>query len=307
MQIRRLQRIKPFMDSSTANLIHVLRDRVDQLVGAGDYDEAVHAATAAVEKAQHVLSTDPDSVEEFVDTLEVRGELFRSLARHEEAKEDYEQAIDQLDGRADRLMQIARLHAAQGAVHDALGQPERAAELWQQALKMFEDYETPAMLDVASMANNLAFLKKEAGDVDAAEGYFLRALEIFHEEVGPEHEETATVSNNLGALYHTAGYHEQAREMHMMALEARRKSFGEEHPDTAQSHNNLALALLETGDRSWARRHFEKSLHAFEVLGADFLQDLEAVSSNYCGFLRSEGENSLADRVEDQVRAKVSA
>lgn len=295
------------MDSSTANLIHILRDRVDQLVSAGDYDEAVHAATAAVEKAQHVLSTDPDSVEEFVDALEVRGELFRSLGRYEDAREDYKQAIDQLDGRADRLMQIARIHAAQGAVHDALGHPDRAAELWQQALKMFEDFETPALLDVASMANNLAFLKKDAGDVDAAESYFLRALEIFHEELGPEHEETATVSNNLGALYHSAGYHEQAREMHMMALEARRKSFGEEHPDTAQSHNNLALALLETGDRSWARRHFEKSLHAFEVLGDDFLQDLEAVSSNYCGFLRSEGENSLADRVEDQVRTKVSA
>jgi hypothetical protein len=95
--------------------------------------------------------------------------------------------------------------------------------------------------------------------------------------------------------------------MHMMALEARRKNFGDDHPDTAQSHNNLALALLETGDRAWARRHFEKSLHAFEVLGGEFLQDLEAVSSNYCDFLRSEGENTLADRVEGQVRAKVEA
>lgn len=295
------------MDSSTVNLIRILRERVDQLVEAGDYDEAVHAATAAVEKTQQSLSPDPDSVGEFVDTLEVRGELYRSLGRFEEAREDYKQAIDQLDGRVDRQLQIARIHAAQGAVHDALGHPKRAAELWQEALTLFDAAEPPALLDVALMANNLAFFEKAEGDVDAAESYFLRALEIFHEVLGPEHDETATVSNNLGALYQSAGYYEQAREMHMMALEARRKTFGEEHPDTAQSHNNLALALLETGDRSWARRHFEKSLNAFQALGADFLDDLEAVASNYCGFLRSEGENSLADRLEDEVRTKVGA
>lgn len=295
------------MDSSTVNLIRILRERVDQLVEAGDYDEAVHAANAAVEKTQQSLSPDPDSVGEFVDTLEVRGELYRSLGRFEEAREDYKQAIDQLDGRVDRQLQIARIHAAQGAVHDALGHPERAAELWQEALTLFDAAEPPALLDVALMANNLAFFEKAEGDVDAAESYFLRALEIFHEVLGPEHDETATVSNNLGALYQSAGYYEQAREMHMMALEARRKTFGEEHPDTAQSHNNLALALLETGDRSWARRHFEKSLNAFQALGADFLDDLEAVASNYCGFLRSEGENSLADRLEDEVKTKVGA
>jgi hypothetical protein len=90
--------------------------------------------------------------------------------------------------------------------------------------------------------------------------------------------------------------------MHMMALEARRKNFGEDHPDTAQSHNNLALALLNTGDRAWARRHFEKALHAFEVLGGEFQSDLEAVSSNYCEFLRTEGETVLADRIEAQVQ-----
>lgn len=295
------------MDSPTAKLIQILRDRVDRLVSEGNYDEAIHAATAAVEKAQQALSPDLESIEEFVATLELRGELYRSLGRYEEAREDYKQALEQLENRPDRMLQVARICAAQGAVHDELGNPERAAELWQEALQLFEEHQPPALLDVALMANNLAYLKKAAGDIDAAESYFLRALEVFHQELGADHEETATVSNNLGALYQSAGYHEQAREMHMMALEARRNHFGDDHPDTAQSHNNLALALLETGDRSWARRHFEKSLHAFETLGSEFQADLEAVSSNYCDFLRSEGENTLADRLEDQVRAKAGA
>jgi hypothetical protein len=90
--------------------------------------------------------------------------------------------------------------------------------------------------------------------------------------------------------------------MHMIALETRRKLLGEEHPDTAQSHNNLALALLNTGDRSWARRHFEKALTGYEALGSEYAADLEAVASNYCEFLREEGEVQLAEVIASRVR-----
>src|SRR5690606_6798248 len=185
---------------------------------------------------------------------------------------------------------------------DALGNTERAAELWEAAIRFFETAEPPASIDVASMSNNLAFLKKAQGDIEGAEGHFLKALEILHKELGPEHEETAAVSNNIGALYQMAGYHEQAREMHMMALEARRKTLGEMHPDTAQSHNNLALALLKTGDKSWARRHFEKSLGTFEALGGEYAEDLDAVAEDYCEFLRSEGEVNLAEQIANRVQ-----
>jgi hypothetical protein len=89
----------------------------------------------------------------------------------------------------------------------------------------------------------------------------------------------------------------------MMALETRRELFGENHPDTAQSHNNLALALLQTGDRAWARRHFEKALAGFEQLGPAYAQDLEAVASNYCDFLREEGDGSLAELIAGRVQA----
>ena len=290
------------MDSPTVTLIQILRKRVDDFVAQGNYDEAVHAASAAVEKSQQALSSDLESVDEFADALELRGELYRSLGRYEEAREDYKQALDQLESRPDRAIQVGRLCADQGAVHDALDHSERAVEYWEKALAIFQDAEPPALLDVAAMSNNLAYMKKAAGDIDAAETHFLKALEILHTELGPEHEETAIVSNNLGALYLASGFNEQAREMHMMALEARRKNFGDDHPDTAQSHNNLALALLNTGDRAWARRHFEKALHAFESLGSEFQEDLEAVASNYCDFLRSEGESVLADRIESKIQ-----
>lgn len=290
------------MDSPTATLIGILQDRVESLRFAGDLDEALHAATAAVEKSQQTLGPNLDSIDAFASTLEIRGDIYRELGNFELAREDYRQAIDQLVDRPDRLAQIGRLHAGLGAAYDGLGREDKAGEHWHRAIECFERHEPPLMLDIAAMANNLGFLYKAGGDLDSAENHFLKALEIVHSQLGQDHEQTATVSSNLGALYQAAGFHEQSREMHMIALETRRNLLGEEHPDTAQSHNNLALALLNTGDRSWARRHFEKSLADYEALGPDYNPDLEAVASNYCDFLREEGEAGLAEIIAGRVR-----
>ncbi len=290
------------MDSPTATLIGILQDRVESLRAAGDLDEALHAASAAVEKCQQSLNPNLESIDAFASTLEIRGDIHRELGNFEHARDDYGEAIDQLEDRPDQLGQVGRLHAALGAAYDGLGQIEHAAGHWLRAIEYFELHEPPLMLDIAAMANNLGFLYKAAGDLDSAESHFLRALEIVHSQLGQEHEKTATVSSNLGALYQAAAYHEQAREMHMIALDTRRKLLGEEHPDTAQSHNNLALALLSTGDRSWARRHFENALAGFEALGPEYRDDLEAVATNYCQFLREEGEVHLADLIAGRVQ-----
>ncbi|GAA5129520.1 tetratricopeptide repeat protein [Luteolibacter yonseiensis] len=290
------------MDSPTATLIGILQDRVESLRDAGNLNEALHAASAAVEKTQQSLGPDLDSIDAFASALEIRGDIQRELGKFEEARDDYRQAIDQLQDRPDRFDQVGRLHAALGAAYDGLGIEARAVNHWQKAIEFFEKNDPPLLLDIATISNNLGFITKANGDLDTAESHFLRALEISHSQLGQEHEQTATVSSNLGALYQAAGFHEQSREMHMIALETRRNLLGEEHPDTAQSHNNLALALLNTGDRSWARRHFEKSLSGYEALGPEYADDLEAVAGNYCDFLREEGEAQLADVIAGRVR-----
>lgn len=290
------------MDSPTATLIGILQDRVESLRAAGNLQEALHASNAAVEKTQHGLSPNNDSIDAFASALELRGDIHRELANYEPAREDFRQAIDQLENRPDRFDQVGRLHASLGAVYDGLGEESKAVNHWNQAMDYFAQSDPPLLLDVATMANNLGFIAKAAGDLDLAESHFLRALEISHAQLGQEHEQTATISSNLGALYQAAGFFEQSREMHMIALETRRNLLGEEHPDTAQSHNNLALSLLHTGDRSWARRHFEKALTGYEALGPDYAADLEAVAANYCDFLRDEGETNLADVIAGRVR-----
>jgi tetratricopeptide (TPR) repeat protein len=290
------------MDSQNATLISILQERVESLRAAGEMDEALHAANAAVERAQHTLGPDLDSIDAFASALELRGDIYRELGHYELARDDYRQAIDQLDERPDQVAQIGRLHAGLGAAYDCMGREDKAGEHWLLAIDFFKLHEPPLMLDVVAMDNNLGFLHKAAGNLEMAETHFLRALEVLHSQVGKHNEQTATVASNLGALYQLAGFAEQSRQMHEIALETRRTLLGEEHPDTAQSHNNLALALLSTGDRAWARRHFERALADFEALGSEYHQDLEAVAANYCDFLRDEGEAQLAEVIAGRVR-----
>jgi len=295
------------MDSPTANYIQIMHARVETLRTEGNLQEALHAASAAVEKCQRALSPDLDTIDAFTMSLETRSGIYMELGQYEDAAEDAGHAIDQLDNRPDRLGQMGRLHALLGAAYDCQGNQDQMVEAWQAAVTFFENHEPPLLMDVAAMSNNLGFTAKANGDLDMAEDCFLKSLEIMHAEVGNKHEETASVSNNLGAVYLAAGYYEQAREMHMMALDTRRELFGESHPDTAQSHNNLALALLQTGDRTWARKHFEKALTGFESLGAVYADDLESVASNYCDFLCEEGEPGLSEVISCRVKELLAA
>lgn len=289
------------MDSATVNLIGILHERAASLCEAGNLAEASHAANAALNTAHPWLGPDLLSVDVYVKCLEVRGGILRQMGNLLEAKDDYLEGLDLLQNRPDKTAETGRLHAGLGVIFDMEGDQEEAREHWEKAIQYFEKHDPPLELDVASMANNLGFLHRQAGNLADAETYFLRALEITHQLLGREHEQTATVCSNLGALYLKTGLYEQAREMHMMALESRRTLLGEGHPDTAQSHNNLALALLHTGDRTWAKRHFEKALESFEALGNGHADDLEAVAENYCDFLRSEGEETMANVIHRRV------
>lgn len=281
--------------------MRILRDRATDLMSKGDTDEAVHAANAGLEKAQRSLSSDESSVVAFAGALEVRGDIFRQIGKLDEALDDYRQGIMVLKERENHDAQLGRLYAGLGAVHDMTDRREETEKAWTLAVEHFEAMDPPGLLDVVALCNNLAFLRRSAGDYDKAETYFLKALEIAHRELGSEHEETALLCNNLGACYQAAGFYEQAREMHLMALETRAAQFGENHPDTAQSHNNLALALAMTGDGESAKEHFQSAIDGFEAAGDGHGDELRAVMGNFAEFLRQSGDGVKAAEIDARV------
>jgi len=290
------------MNPDTLQSLETLTREFEDLRSKGHTEEAVLVATRRIDACERFAASDAERSQKLADALESRADMLRQLSAHGQARADYERAIALLNEEPAHFIQLGRLHAGLGASCDALDDLTQAAEHWGKSIHYFENNSTPALLDVAAMANNFGFLKKAMGDFDAAETAFLKALEILHIELGEHHEETATVACNLGTLYHDAGHHEPAGKMHRLAVEARVKLYGHEHPETAQSHNYLALVLANSGEHLHARYHFEKALYGFESLGPDYYEDLNEVARHYCDLLRADGEADMAEIVANRVK-----
>ncbi|MGA0845171.1 MAG: hypothetical protein ACO3RV_01405, partial [Luteolibacter sp.] len=84
------------MDSATATLITIFKERAEQLLAEGNLDEALHAANATLEKAQNLLSPAIEDIRSYVDALEVRGRVQQEMQRHEDALDDFLEALEQL-------------------------------------------------------------------------------------------------------------------------------------------------------------------------------------------------------------------
>ena len=289
------------MESGTANLLHMLQDRVKKLCEEGKWDEAMHAATASVDKAREALSDDVESIEQLALSLEVKGDFLRQYGYLEDSRLSYLESLELLGGKEQYIEQLGRISASMAVVYDSDGNEDEAITFYKRSIDLFERMDPPSVLDVADLCNNLAYIYKSRGDFDTAENLYLKALQICHATLGDDDEETAAICNNVGALYLAAGYYEQAREMHMMALEARRKTFGDKHLETAQSHANLALALCETNEQDTAKKHFEDSLKIYEHNVREAPMDYATVSTNYAEFLRGLGDEKTAGAIEKRA------
>lgn len=294
------------MESGTANLLNMLQSRVKKLCEEGNWNEAMHAATAGVEKARVALSDDQESIEALAISLEVNGDFLRQYGNLEDARQAYLESLELLSGLPGiHDEQRARISASVAVVYDSDGNEDEAIRFYERGIELFERMNPPAVLDVADLCNNLAYIYKSRGDFNSAENLYLKALQICHEHLGSNDEETAAICNNVGALYLAAGYYEQAREMQMMALEARRAAFGEQHLETAQSHANLALALCETEELDLAKQHFGEALTIYEDQLKSAPMDYATVSSNYAEFLRITGDEKGAANIEKRAGKKL--
>lgn len=289
------------MESGTANLLHMLHDRVKQLCKAGRWEEARNTASAAVEKSRGLYEDDPSCLDELSLSLELQGDFFRQYGDLEKARKSYFEALELLDSSESHTEALARISASVAVVYETDRNTDEAITFYKRSIELFERMDPPSVIDIASLCNNLAYIYKSCGDFDTSETLYLKALEIYNENLGSEDEETAAICNNIGALYLAAGCYDQAREMFVMALDARRKVFGETHLETAQAYANLAVALSHTGEESWAKENFQSALKIYEDKVREAPMDFATVSANFAEFLRSQDDERSAHYVEKRA------
>ncbi len=296
------------MDSGTSNLIDMLSERVIELADAGKWEEAMHAADAAIEQARNSNSGDVDDINRLAASLEIKGDLLRQLSYLEDARMVYLEALELLDNGEVSAELLGRISASIGVIYDAVDNEEEAIIFYEHAIAMYESMDPPKLDAVADICNNLGFIYRSLGNMDTAETLFLKGLHICRNSYGKNHEKTATLFNNLGALYLKAGMDAQAREMNTMALEARIACLGENHPDTAQSYSNLALCLVQYGDNQQAKKLFEKALAIYEKHIKTESYEYASVAENYAEFLLEtqdvKGSNNIIKKAQKKL-AKV--
>ena len=293
------------MELETANFLHILEDRVRTLLEEGKVDEARLSADTAVENARSVGGEGADRKKDLALALEVKGDMHRSLNEWDSACTDYQEALGLLGVNFNFDEETGRVAASLAGIHDNEGRRMEAKSLYERSIACFERIGPSALLDVANLSNNLAFIYEAEDNFDQAETLLLKALRISHEHRGPDDVLTASICNNVGSLYFKADYAEQAREMHMLALETRSKILGERHLDTAQSHANLALVFVKSEEIDAAKGHFDRAIEAYEGNLTEASDDYKIVVENYSDVLNLIGEEKAAKALQERAAKKL--
>jgi len=94
-----------------------------------------------------------------------------------------------------------------------------------------------------NLADNLARMLRETGNVAEAEANFEELLEEVKDALGENHLFVLSCMNQLAVTYQKSGKIEEATQMHRQCLQHRVKVLGPLHADSLQSTSNLAVLL----------------------------------------------------------------
>ena len=170
-----------------------------------------------------------------------------------------EQALEIGQGQ-DRQLELAALNKM-GEVYQATGQPQRALELIEQALALFQ--EVGDRTGEATTLNNMAAVYQTTGQPQRALELYEQALPL-RREVGDRNGEAITL-NNMGEVYRATGQSKRALELYEQALPLRQE-VGDRNGE-AMTLNNIAVVYLSTGQPKLALELYEQVLPLTREVG----------------------------------------
>ncbi|MBJ7258991.1 MAG: tetratricopeptide repeat protein [Chthoniobacterales bacterium] len=199
----------------------------------------------------------PADRDEFATTRETCGDAAASRDDHTEALSCWGESLAILQERG-RGTAAARVATKMAAVEESLGRADEACAHYAQAADAHllggEVHLVPMCL------NNLAMLRKLAGESEESAEILRRALGQCTLCHGEHHHETALIASNLGAVLAECGDLLGAAQAHMEALRVREGLYGPTHPEVGLSLGHLAVVHQLAGEEEKARRHYAAAL-----------------------------------------------
>jgi tetratricopeptide (TPR) repeat protein len=146
-------------------------------------------------------------------------------------------------------------------VYHATGEPDKALELFEQALLI--DRALGDRADEAAILTNMGDVYRAMGKPDKALELFEQALPM-HREIGDRAKEAISL-NNMAVVYLTTGHPGKALELFEQALLLRR-AVGDQAGE-AKTLNNMGTVYHETGNQGKALELYEKVLPIRRAVG----------------------------------------
>src|SRR5882762_7151088 len=288
-----------------AKLWAILNDKLDTLLAANRFPEALRVATAALDLAKRSFTENEPSLavshEKVGQLLDQNGDRIGAKSHLLTAYSVWEKA-ELPDQRA--LFRSARRLAF---LCDQLGQSEEAIRFYERAIAIGSEIDDLPYSDLGTILNNVALIFRKSGRQKAAEPYYLHALEIYEKQLGPNHPDVASVLNNLAVFYTNERRYSEAEKLHLRALAIRENLDPPPLAEIAQSKCNLAVVYHSRGDYAKAAELYQSSLKTWDEVQEKPSKDYDVVVSNYADLLRSIGQVRKAHQLEVRARKKRSA
>lgn len=157
---------------------------------------------------------------------------------------------------ADILVQFAQFELS------GRSSPERAAQLFGEALDIYRTSLGTQHLSVAQTLSGLASAAIWMDDFEKAERYERQAIDIFRATVSRNYPDHAVALASLGYILTQRGQYAEAEQLLIEALQIERSVFGEQNERIAQLESHLATLYEREGD---VHRAIEATQRAVDI------------------------------------------
>jgi tetratricopeptide (TPR) repeat protein len=200
----------------------------------------------------------------------------------------------------EQLVVLDALHLL-GSLYFNQGKLGEAEQMYERALRGYEEALGPTHTSTLRTVNNLGNLYKDQGKLGEAEQMYERALRGYEEALGPTHTSTLNSIHCLGILYADQGKLAEAEQMYERALRGREDALGPTHTSTLDSIQCLGNLYATQGKLGEAEQMYERALRGREeALGPTHTSTLDTVN-NLGGLYYTQGKLDEAEQMFERA------
>ncbi len=237
----RLEQLQSLALSASRKDISEELKKVEELVTAGNYDEAITLITNLIEETK-----DRGETPELVNLYNALGILKRDLGLFDEAFREYETAL-RLSERFDDQPSMSVILNNMGSLCITMGNYSDAESLINKALEIDQEVFGSDHPVYSSHLSNLATVFQETERYEEALELFQKVREIDRYTLGENHPNEATNLSNMGLVYSSLGELSLAKDLLERALEIDLSNYGENHTIILTRLSNLAYVTINLG------------------------------------------------------------